>query len=413
MAIGKLIFFNYEKKTNLIIFLSLAWILCFRCSIPKIYYYMDIYESLSNDTSLLFIKNIIGIFFFAIYSVEKERAKLTDRSHLQQIEKHENGELVIETRVAKMKRPSIMDLKAPYIINHLFILFKIILTYFIEESYFLVDNNHIFDREVISYRNLLLILSLSIFSHLILGSNNPIYRHQIIPISLIILGNLAAAIIFQLVFVKSFTAQIYKLSTYVNLYLLLGLEYVFEKVLIDFDCVNIFLLLGIKSSFGSVVFFIIRFVVGKKTIIYTDTVVCPIVKKVFYVIFLLLVEFLKLIVIQNFSPLHIFCSMQLGDLLYYFYYTLERTQIYGLEIPSKPLYYTQGLFAIGSFILTLIFSEIIILNFCKMSENTKMSIRERSMSDMEGLEISGIEMGCKEKEDESCYTETLEDETNS
>ena len=107
MAAEKLIFFNYEKKTIFIIFLSISWILCFRFSIPKIFYYMDIYESLRNDTFLLFIKNVIGIFFFVIYSIESGRAKLTEQSHLEQIEKHVNGELVIEKRITKTKRKSI------------------------------------------------------------------------------------------------------------------------------------------------------------------------------------------------------------------------------------------------------------------------------------------------------------------
>ena len=410
MPTENLIFFNYEKKTNLIIFLSISWILCFRCSVPKIFYYMDIYESLRNDTSLLFIKNLIGIFFFAIYSIEKERAKLTERIDSEQIEKHENGQLVIETRVSKVKRKSIKDLIALNKIKSYFIILKIILTYFAEESYFIVDNNHIFDREVISYRNFLLMMSISFFSHLLIKNNSSVYIHQIIPISLILFGNLVAIIVFQGFHVGTFSYQFKKLSNYVNLYISLGLEFVLEKILLDSDCINIFLLLGTKSLLGTIYFFIIRFVFNRRRIIYADTVTCSLVQKFLYVFFLLLVEFLKLLVIQNFSPLHIFCSMQLGDLLYFIYYTFERTKIYGLEIPSIIFYYIQGFFAFCSFILTLIFSEILILNFCKMNENTKMAIRERSQSDMEGIGISGIELKNKEKEGEIRHTDSVEDD---
>ena len=411
MANKKLISFNYEKKTNLIVFLSFSWILCFRSSIPKIFYYMDIYESLRNDTTLLLVKNVIGIFFFIIYSVEKKRAKLTERSSLHKIEKRENGKLIIETHIAKIRRPSIMDFILPNKLVYFFIFLKIIITYFIEESYFFLDNNHIFDREVVSYRNFFLMISLFTFSQLLLKNNNSIYLHQIIPISLIILGNLAIVIVFQTYFVKSFKDQLYKLSNYINLFTLLGLEFVLEKILIDYDYVSIFLILGIKSLFGAIIFFIIRFVFDQKYIIYADTIICSPIQKIFYVFFLLLVEFLKLIVIQSFSPLHIFCSMQLGDLLYYFFYTFERIKIYKLEIPSKIPYFLQGLFANLSFILTLIFCEILILRFCKMDENTKMSIIERSDSDIDGLGISSLESGCKDIKDESGYTETSEEVT--
>ena len=400
MANEKLIFFNYEKKTIFIIFLSISWILCFRSSIPKIFYYMDIYESLRNDTFLLFIKNVIGIFFFVIYSIERGRAKLTERSHLEQIEKHINGELVIEKHITKRKRKSIVDLKSANKINLFLIFLKIIITYFIEESYFLVDNNHIFDRETISYRNFLLMISIFIFSQLLLKNNNSIYRHQIIPTSLILLANLVGIVVFQLHYAISFQDQIYKLSIYSNLYILLGLEFVFEKILIDFDCINIFLLLGIKSVFGTITFSIIRFVFNKRYIVYADTITCSLVQKGFYVFFLLLIEFLKLLVVQNFSPSHIFCSMQLGDLLYFLYYTFERKKLYGLDIPSKIPYYLQGLFAILSFLLSFIFCEILILNFCKINENTKMFIRKRGEIDMDGIQISDIELGSKNTENE-------------
>ena len=411
MAIKKLISLNYEKKTNLIIFLSISWIFCFRSSIPKIFYYMDYYESLRNDTSLLLVKNVLGIFFFIFYSVEKKRTKLTERNTLQQIEKHEKGQLVIETHITKLRRQSITDYILPKKIIYFFIILKIIITYFAEEAYFLVDNNHIFDREIVSYRNFFLMISLSVFSQLLLRSNNSIYIHQIIPISVILLGNLVIIIVFQVYFERSFINQLYKLSNYITLFSFLGLEFVLEKILIDFDCLNIFLILGIKSGFGTVVFFIIRFIFDKKHIIYADTVICPPIQKIFYVISLLLVEFLKLIVIQNFSPFHIFCSMQLGDLLYYFCYTFERKKLYGLDIPSKTPYYLQGLFAILSFLLSFIFCEILILNFCKISENTKMFIRKRSNSDMNGIGISTFELGCKDNEDESRFTETFQEET--
>ena len=347
-----------------------------------------------------------------IYSIERGRAKLTERSHLEQIEKHVNGELVIEKHITKRKRKSIVDLKSANKIYLFLIFLKIIITYFIEEAYFLVDNNHIFDREAISYRNFFLLISLFTFSQLLLKNNNSIYRHQIIPITLILMGNLAGVVLFFIIFVKIFQDQIYKLSIYSNLYILLGLEFVFEKILIDFDCINIFLLLGIKSVFGTITFSIIRFVFNKRYIVYADTITCSLVQKGFYVVFLLLIEFLKLLVVQNFSPSHIFCSMQLGDLLYFLYYTIERTIIYNIGIPSIIPYTFQGLFAVCSFIFTLVFCEFLILNFCNMNENTKMSIRKRSENDMDGLDISIIELGCKEKENESGYNDASEvDET--
>ena len=369
-----LIYFHYEKNIFLIILLSLSFVLSFRLSFRKIFQYMTMIESIRTDTFVVFLKNFFGNLFFIGYFLEKKFSQMSESegTEVEQIEQKKDGELIVERKKVNNNRISIKDLIDKNFHYKLKIISILLFTYLTEEIYFIIDNSHLFDREIIPYRNFFTFVSIFIFNHLLKKSK--IYRHQKIAIIITMVLSFVS-IIFFLYYTEVFSIN--KYLRYISLFLILGLEYVLEKYLIERFYMNIYLILGIRSLFGTIVFGIIRFILQFKTLYMTDISGVSFVQKSFYIFFILVAEYLKLVILFHFTPFHIYCATQLADLIYSLYYTFERHIIYDLDMVSEFFIY-QIIFALISLVLILIFIEVLILNFCGLNINTKKYINERS-----------------------------------
>ena len=370
-----LIYFNYEHNKFLIILLSISFVLSFRLSFNKIFPYMTMIESIRTNTLIIFIKNLFGNLFFIGYFLEKKFSQTSkDRKiEIKQTETKKDGELIVERKeVRNNYRISVKDVIDKNFHYNLKIISIIIFTYITEEIYFIIDNSHLFDREIIPHRNFFTFVSIFIFNHLLKKSK--IYRHQKIAVIINMILSVVSIISF-LYYTEIFSLN--KYLRYISLFLCLGLEYVLEKYLIERFYMNIYLILGIRSLIGTVAFFIIKFIFKFNTIYMSDICEISFFQKCFYVLFFLTAEYLKLVTLFHFTPFHIYCATQLADLVYSIYYSFERHIIYDLGMVSDFFIY-QIIFASISFLLILIFIEVLILNFCDLNINTKKSISERS-----------------------------------
>ena len=367
-----LIYFHYEQNIFLIILLSLSFVLSFRLSFNKIFPDMKMIESVRTDTLVIFLKNLFGNLFFIAYCLEKKLSQISKSEGTEITEQKKDGKLIVEKKEVNNNRISMADVIDKNFRYYLKIISILFVTYVTEEIYFIVDNSHLFDEEIIPYRNFFTFVSIFIFNHLLKKSK--IYRHQKIAVIVSMVLSLVSIISF-LYYTEIFSVN--KYLRYISLFLSLGLEYVLEKYLIERFYMNIYLILGIRSLLGTIVFGIIRFVFQFKTIYMADISEISLAQKGFYIFFFLLTEYLKLVILLHFTPFHIYCATQLASLIYSLYYSFERCFIYDLDIVFEFFIY-QIIFAVISFLLILIFIEVVILNFCSLSINTKKYISERS-----------------------------------
>ena len=174
---------HYENKTNLIIITAILWVINFRATFKNIYLHMGLgsFAVLRLDPILILIKNIICSLFILVFILElkinKSSSSSRSESFLVQIQK--DNQLILELKKIKKKDNN-------YLLNtvnkshnlsnwKLKILFwmKIFLficiIYFSEELYFRISNNHILDRVIVPIRNFGILISLSIFSPLLIN----------------------------------------------------------------------------------------------------------------------------------------------------------------------------------------------------------------------------------------------------
>ena len=190
---------HYENKTNLIIITAILWVINFRSTFKNIYLHMGLgsFAVLRLDPILILIKNIICSLFILVFILElkinKSSSSSGSESFLVQIQK--DNQLILELKKIKKKDKN-------YLLNtvnkshnlsnwKLKILFwmKIFLIiciiYFSEELYFCISNNHILDRVIVPIRNFGILISLSIFSPLLIKKSCKLYKHQYIPFIII------------------------------------------------------------------------------------------------------------------------------------------------------------------------------------------------------------------------------------
>ena len=110
----------------------------------------------------------------------------------------------------------------------------ILIIYIVEELYFILSNAHVLDRVIIPLRNLGILLSLFIFSPLILKKPCNYNRHQIIPFILIFINSLII-VLHNVLNVERFLKKFNAVNSpiYCSIYFLMGLEFVLIKYLTD------------------------------------------------------------------------------------------------------------------------------------------------------------------------------------
>ena len=290
----------------------------------------------------------------------------------------------------------------------------ILVTYIIEELYFILSNAHVLDRVIIPLRNLGILLSLFIFSPLILKKPCNYNRHQIIPFILIFINSLIIVLHNVLNvdrFLKKFNAV--NSPIYCSIYFLMGLEFVLIKYLTDHDFISIFLILGIKGIFGTIIFIIINALYTKKEFYdFFDNILefeyddmldeFEAIYKIIYIITLVIFQWLKLYIINRFSEHHVQMIVMMVDLIYFPLCCIERLAIQKFGVfrlnDSFILNIVTGILNI---FYMLIFNEILECNFWGLNKGLKNNINIRQGNDYRMMESIDAENDDDDKYDEN------------
>ena len=397
-----LIKFDINNKTFIIFITSLVWSINFRTTFKNIDKHMDLgsYSSLKFDPILILIKNIFCCFYLLGFIYEKKIIKTTQKNEKELIHSHEGGYVIAEYKERKSGQNSIFqsvnqihrldDIKLK-IIFWIKIFFIIVAIYFIEELYFIIDNNHILDRILCPIRNLSIFTSLLIISPFLIKNNFILYKHQYIPfiISLV----LSTLIIFYNITEIDRFKNIYGLNIifYTISFLLIGLEMILIKYLVDIKFVNIFLILGIKGILGTFIFGIINIMCNKKDLFnffdiflkyqYDNSFAFSLYQKIFYVISLIILQYLKIFTINQFTESHLLSVIMITDIIYFPFYCIERFVIEEFHISTANNFYLNVFLGFINLFLMLIFNEIIECKFWGLDTNLKKNINKRQKED--------------------------------
>ena len=173
---------------------SLIWAFNFRTTFKNIDMHMGLgsYASLKYEPLLYLIKNIICIFYFIIFFIEIKKNKSEEKEENKVLVEKKEGNLIYvmaeenkndENDVIKqIEKSKNLDGIGKKILFCLKIFFMILFICIIEDAYFICSNNHIIDRVICPIRNFGMLLSLVIFSFILMKKVVFRNKHQIFPI---------------------------------------------------------------------------------------------------------------------------------------------------------------------------------------------------------------------------------------
>ena len=195
MALFKL---HFDKKILLIFMTTIVWAITFRATFKNIYYHMGLgsYASLKYEPLLYLIKNIICIFylfgFFLEIRINKPQPKKLNDSF---IEKKEGNMIVVEQTdvlndsnedlIKQIEKSQNLDGIGKKIWFCVKVFLMILFISIVDDAYFICSNNHVIDRVICPFRNLGMLLSLSLLSILFLKKTFYRNLHQLIPFIII------------------------------------------------------------------------------------------------------------------------------------------------------------------------------------------------------------------------------------
>ena len=394
------------QKTLILIIASLVWAINFRSTFKCIDAHMDLgsYSSLKFDPIVILIKNCISclhliIFFFSL--------KLNSSS--EEIEKvlteERKGSLVVYEYKDKPIKSNTFETISSYhnLYNNLdkFLfglkIFSIILLiYFCEETYFIIGNNHILDRLAVPISNLGILIPVCTLSPLLIKKNWNIYKHRLIPSIIFIIFSIFI-IVFNYLEVERFKKIFNEnLAYYMIVFILTGVELVLIKYLVEKEIINIFLILGLKGIIGTIIFAIINLTVTKDKFFYFFDKIFSfeydnmyedfsIIFKIIYIISILILQYLKLFIISEFSESHFLSVSMITDIFYFIFYLIEKFVIYKIPISTSITFYINTIFGIINTILLLIFNEIIEIKLCGIEKNFNKNIYKRQMDEKRNI----------------------------
>ena len=400
----KFIQFDYENKTLIIFITSIIWAINFRTTFKNIDNHMDSgsYSSLKFDPLLILIKNILSCLFFVGLYFQLKLSKYTEQNQ-EELTRTTKGSVIIfqltKTKTNKNKlfesvnfMNKLNNLKDK-IIFFIKIIFLIFIIYLIEEMYFIIANNHILDRLICPIRNLGILITLLIFSPLLIKKTWVLYKHQFFPLIIILILSIFI-IIFNILNIDRFK-KIFRITflLYLFSFILMGLEMVLIKYLVDSQFISIFFILGTKGLIGSIIFIFINIFVNKVEFfnffdkllkfeydeMYEEFGILP---KIFYVISILILQYFKIIVINRFTENHLLSVVMITDILYFPFYIIERFWIESFDISTQSTFYLNMSIGIINALLMLIFNEILECKFWGLNKNLKKNIYERQSKEI-------------------------------
>ena len=418
MAICKLVTNN---RFLVIIITSIVLAINFRSSFNNINYHMDCgnYISLAYDPILILIKNAISILFLLAYFIELKLNKKNTNIYKKKEKKEKEKDEEEEYKVGKtlQDEEDLSAIESIVLTNRLYekkdkfcfvikAIISIIFIYVFEEIGFIAINNHMLDRLIFSFRILFALLGILILSSILfhkkmkknLIKNFLIFKkHQIIPLIIISIFSVFI-IVYNAVVVDRFYVVYYNINIlyYLICCFLLGLELTLTKYLLESLYLNSFLILGLKGILGTIVFIIINIRFNKKEFFdILDNILSfqyeftpedfHIMHKIIYVSTLIIFQYLKVTITDNFGEMHFISSMTLTDILYFPLYCIERFAVQRYKISRVDTFIINSLTSVTHSISMLIFNEILELNFCGLNTNIRKNIILREQIDKENL----------------------------
>ena len=178
------------------------------------------------------------------------------------------------------------------------------------------------------------------------------------------------------------------LLIYLIVFLLMGLEMVLIKYLIDIKFISIFLILGVKGLIGTIIFIFINAFYNKEQFFdFIDDIIIfeyedmketfSIGAKILYLSSLLILQYLIMVVINHFSESHILSVVMIADIIYFPFYCIERFAIEDFGISTIKTFYLNIILGFINSILMLIFNEILECKFWGLDLNIKKNIKKR------------------------------------
>ncbi len=396
--------FNINNKTFIIFITALVWAFNFRTTFKNIDSHMDSgsYSSLKFNPKLILIKNIISCFFLIVFLIESRLITQKKRIEKEIVQKKKDDFIIIQIKekgqdsssllnsISSIHRLNDTKLKILFWLKTIFI---ILVIYFIEELYFIIANNHILDRLICPIRNLGVLISLFIFSPLIIKKSWYLYKHQFIPLIIIFILSICI-IFFNFKIIDRFKKIFFTVNflLYLLSFILIGIEMVLIKYLLDSLFISIFLILGIKGIIGSFFFGIINIIWDEKNFFdffdkllkfeYEDMYMeFGLIQQSLYIISLLVLQYLKIYTISSFTENHLLSVLMITDIIYFPFYVIERFAIEGLTISTLITFIINSLLGFINLFLMLMFIEILECNCCGLNRNLVKYIIKRQHED--------------------------------
>ena len=394
---------NFNNKTIIIFITSIVWAINFRTTFKNIDSHMDSgsYASLKFDPKLIFMKNILNCFFFIGLLLEIKQVKATPKSKKELVKIQTGNTIVVELKEKKDSDDNILksfskmrqlNNKTSKILFWLKNIFIIIIIYISEELYFIISNNHILDRIVCPIRNLGFLISFLIFSPLLLRKSQVLYRHQLFPLIIIFILSLFM-IFFNKLKIDRFNKLFgLNLVYYLVSFILIGLESVLLKYLVDIQYINIFLILGIKGIIGTITSGIIcikyrkieffNFIDNILIFEYEDMYIkFPIYQKIGYIISSIILQYLIINIVSLFTSSHLLSVLMITDIIYFPFYCFERFKLQKFNISNLTSFYVNIILGFINVLLMLIFNELLECKFCGLGANLEKNIIKRQKED--------------------------------
>ena len=410
------------KKLMQILITSLLWDINFRLTYKNNYAHMDLgsYSSVKFDITVILIKNIVcSIIFLLIFviskklnaskknSIELKNLKDTKNKYIYRFEKGNNlflGTFIIYHDLNTNLKIFLFSIK-------LFLL--IVIIYIIEEIYFIIGNTHFLDRLNVAKRNLGILVSIFIFSPLLIKKQFHIKKHQLYPSLIVIILS-----IFLIIYVGTTIPRFKKIYTalsffyYMLEYILMGIEIVLIKYLTDILYAEPSFILFFKGVIGTITFLIINKYYRKEEIFdFIDKIVFfeydylyedfSIVSKIFYILTTIILEYFKIFIINEYSESHFLSAAMISDIFFFPLYLIEKFWIQKFPITTSSTFYLSIIFGVINVVLLLVINEIIELKFCGIEKELNKNIEIRNNLEMSYMininEDSDSELGSKQE----------------
>ena len=179
---------------------------------------------------------------------------------------------------------------------------------------------------------------------------------------------------------------------YLVSFILIGLESVLLKYLVDIQYINIFLILGIKGIIGTITFGIFsikyrkiqffNFIDNILDFEYEDMYMkFPIYQKILYIISLIILQYLIINTISLFTSSHLLSVLMITDIIYFPFYCFERFKLQKFNISNLTSFYVNIILGFINVLLMLIFNELLECKFCGLSANLEKNIIKRQKED--------------------------------